>query len=192
MRNSLAEIKSPLERQKRGQSASLFLFPICDGGMVHPIRINQGYTSLFRFLEPPAGTADDHLPHYRRCAPTDQILGSADQKAGLSFDFLVKLLDAQVACLDIGGLSREMLTARRAAHGLIDPGTAVAAIDKDRSAKPFPKGLKYMLTKEAEVVNDGRTWVKLLVIAQSGGSLRAEEFPEREVFGKLHSCELKV
>ena len=89
------------------------------------------------------------------------------------FDFLVKLLDAQVACLDVYRLTAQVLTGWRATHGLIHLGTSVAAIDENRPAKPIPQGLEYMLAEEAEVVDDSRTWVKLLVKSQSGGCLTA-------------------
>ena len=49
-----------------------------------------------------------------------------------------------------------------------------------------------MNTKLLEVVDDLLTWIKLLIISQSGGTLRTEEFPEGEIFGELHSRELKM
>ena len=54
------------------------------------------------------------------------------------FDFLVKLLDTQVACLDVYRLTGQVLTAWRSTHGLIYLGTSVAAIDENRPAKPIP------------------------------------------------------
>ena len=103
-----------------------------------------------------------------------------------SFDLLVELLDGQVTRFDVYGLTRQVLTARRTVYGLIDSGTAVATIDKDRSAQFVPKWLQDVLTEEAQVVDNRRAGIKLLLIAQSGGRLRSEKFPEREVFGKLH------
>ena len=81
---------------------------------------------------------------------------------------------------DVGGLATLVLAARCAAHGLVQRGTAVAAVHPDGATPGFAQGIEHLVNQFVQ--GPDRTGGRRVVDVQATGGVRPRQLVDGEVF----------